>query len=277
MSDKTIKILVVEPMKPCRVQEVADELDALQAIVGGNIESVSVFNDSVTLICNENGIDLGLPANRPLVDQNGLPYDFILGTFFITGVEGENFVSLTDEQIKTYKGLYDNMMVLGAERKPEAQVRGLSAAKENKTRSGDMERPSPAGELRFDGVEHYDEFPDGVIFWLDVSGLPCEIQDQARMIDGTQYNASCFGMCVCYDLEKKCFDIVTDTDLETGGSRNIFYIDVSGDKHWFKTEIPEKFSDQIFSECGKVMADHIKPQPSIETKTHKKGNHTHER
>lgn len=109
MSDKTIRVLVVEPMKPCRVQEVPDELDVLQAIVGGNIESVSVFNDSATLICNEDGIALGLPPNRPLVDQNGLPYDFILGTFFITGVDGEDFVSLTDSQIKRYRELYDNI------------------------------------------------------------------------------------------------------------------------------------------------------------------------
>ncbi len=118
MSDKTIRVLVVEPMRPCRVQEVPDELDVLQAIVGGNIESVSVFNDSATLICNEDGIALGLPPNRPLVDQNGLPYDFILGTFFITGVDGEDFVSLTDSQIKRYRELYDNMVVLGAEKAP---------------------------------------------------------------------------------------------------------------------------------------------------------------
>lgn len=118
MSDKTIRVLVVEPMKPCRVQEVSDELKALQAIVGGKIEAVFPFNDAAALICNEEGMALGLPANRPLVDESGLPYDFILGTFFITGVKGENFVSLTDSQIKRYQNLYDNMVVLGAEKAP---------------------------------------------------------------------------------------------------------------------------------------------------------------
>lgn len=129
MSDKTIRVLVVEPMKPCRVQEVADDLAALQAIVGGHIEAVSPFNDSVTIICNEEGIALGLPPNRPLVDRNGQSYDTILGTFFITGVKGENFASLTDDQIKTYKRLYDNLMSMSAE-KPLPRI--LNSAEKKK-------------------------------------------------------------------------------------------------------------------------------------------------
>ena len=38
MSDK-IKILVVEPMKPCEVREIPDTLDAMRQIVGGDIEA----------------------------------------------------------------------------------------------------------------------------------------------------------------------------------------------------------------------------------------------
>lgn len=114
--DKTIKILVVEPMKPCRVQEIGSDLESMQAIVGGYIEEVTPFNEPVAIVCNEEGKLQGLPYNRPLVDQNGLPYDILCGTFFIAGVEGEHFVSLTDNQIRTYKELYDNMMVLTAEK-----------------------------------------------------------------------------------------------------------------------------------------------------------------
>ena len=58
----------------------------------------------------------GLPYNRPLVDGHGVPYDILCGTFFITGVDGENFVSLTDEQISFYKELYNNMVVLTTEK-----------------------------------------------------------------------------------------------------------------------------------------------------------------
>ena len=45
-----------------------------------------------------------------------LPLDILQGTFFITGVSGESFVSLTDEQIQRYKNLYDNVMIVTAVR-----------------------------------------------------------------------------------------------------------------------------------------------------------------
>ena len=118
MDDKTIKVLVVEPMKPCRVAEIPDKLEVMQAIVGGYIQEVAPFAEPVVIVCNEEGKLQGLPYNRPLVDRNGLPYDILCGNFFIAGVQGEHFVSLTDEQISCYKELYDNMMVLTAEKEP---------------------------------------------------------------------------------------------------------------------------------------------------------------
>jgi len=121
MSDK-IKILVVEPMKPCEVLELPDTLDAMRQIVGGDIEAVTSIRYASAIVCNENGKLLGLPHNRPLLDESGLlPLDILHGTFFITGVSGERFVSLTDEQIQRYKTLYDNVMVLTSER-PENQA-----------------------------------------------------------------------------------------------------------------------------------------------------------
>ena len=120
MRDK-IKILVVEPMKPCEVREIPDTLEAMQALVGGYIQAVYPFQEEVAVICNEEGRNLDLPYNRPLMDESGLPYDIVCGTFFMAGVSGERFVSLTDEQIQHYKNLYDNAAVLTAER-PENQA-----------------------------------------------------------------------------------------------------------------------------------------------------------
>lgn len=120
MSDKTITVLVVEPMKPCRVQEIGGDLESMQAIVGGYIEEVTPFTDPVAIVCNEEGKNQGLPLNRPLTDRHGVPYDFLCGTFFIAGVEGEHFVSLADDQIRTYKELYDNMVVLTAEKEAKS-------------------------------------------------------------------------------------------------------------------------------------------------------------
>lgn len=106
-----MKVLVVEPQKPCRVQEI-DGLAAMQQIVGGDIEAVYPFQDSAALVCNAEGKLLGLPMNRPLLDEDRLPYDIICGTFSIAGLGQEDFVSLTNEQIQRYKSLYDNVQIL---------------------------------------------------------------------------------------------------------------------------------------------------------------------
>ena len=111
-----MKILVVEPMKPCEVREIPDTLDAMRQIVGGDIEAVTSIRYASAVVCNENGKLLDLPYNRPLLDESGLlPLDILHGTFFIAGMSGEHFVSLTDGQIQRYKDLYDNVMALTAE------------------------------------------------------------------------------------------------------------------------------------------------------------------
>ncbi len=116
-----MKVLVVEPMKPCEAREIPDTLEAMQAIVGGYIQAVYPFQEEVAVVCNEEGRNLDLPFNRPLIDESGLPYDIVCGTFFMAGFSGEHFVSLTEEQIQKYKALYDNVVVLTAER-PENQA-----------------------------------------------------------------------------------------------------------------------------------------------------------
>ena len=110
--ERAIKALVVEPMKPCYVQEFPGTLEAMQKIVGGEIEAVYPFPEPVAVVCHAEGKMLGLPFNRPLMDENGLPYDILCGTFFMAGVGEEDFVSLTEEQIEKYKSLYDNVIIV---------------------------------------------------------------------------------------------------------------------------------------------------------------------
>ena len=106
-----MKVLVVEPQKPCRVQEI-ESLADMQQLVGGDIAAVYPFQELVAVVCNADGKALGLPMNRPLLDKDYLPYDIIRGTFFIAGLGQEDFISLTDEQIQRYKSLYDNVQTL---------------------------------------------------------------------------------------------------------------------------------------------------------------------
>ena len=136
MSDKPIKVLVVEPMRPCRVQEICGRKD-MQSIVGGSIEAVYPFqHDKVALVCHGEGKLLGLPYNRPLLDEDGKPYDVICGTFFIAGLGVEDFTSLTEEQIQQYKAFYDKRMILTVER-PTPQRK---TAEQKKKRSPGHER-----------------------------------------------------------------------------------------------------------------------------------------
>lgn len=101
--EPVIKVLKVEPDKAPELIEMPNELEAMQAIVGGYIEVFPLASD-VAIVCNEEGKMNGMELNRPIY-HNGEIVEIIAGTFFIAGDDisiGE-FVSLTDEQIEKYK------------------------------------------------------------------------------------------------------------------------------------------------------------------------------
>ena len=99
-----MQVVVVEPKKKPVVQNIDPGLESMQKIVGGSIEAVYPFADSVALICNEEGKLLNLPLNRALRDDDGEVYDIISGTFFLCAAppDSEHFETLTDQQVKTY-------------------------------------------------------------------------------------------------------------------------------------------------------------------------------
>ncbi|MGM9388241.1 DUF3846 domain-containing protein [Flavonifractor plautii] len=117
---KIMKVLIVEPMKPCYVREISG-LNDMQEIVGGHIEAIYPFKEQVAIIANEEGKILGLPFNRPLSDERGVPYDIVCGTFFMAGLGSEDFTSLTDDQIRRYKKMFDNRMVFTVPAKAQAE------------------------------------------------------------------------------------------------------------------------------------------------------------
>ena len=73
---------------------IEDSLENLQRTVGGYIEYFTFAKDAV-IVCNEEGRMMGLPENKSLLLSG------FRGDCFICGVDGENFVSLGDEQRKT--------------------------------------------------------------------------------------------------------------------------------------------------------------------------------
>ena len=99
-----MRILVVEPERRPELREINGSLKSMQEIVGGLIQVINL-DDSVALVCNDEGKLLNLPANRGLRDEDGQICDIVCETFFLCGAPGDrdHFTGLTPEQIKRYE------------------------------------------------------------------------------------------------------------------------------------------------------------------------------
>jgi len=90
--------LVVEPNYQPYEKEI-NGLAEMQATVGGYIQAIYPYEDNVAIVCDEEGLFKNYPFNRSV--EGG--YGGVFGTFFICGLGEDNFISLTPEQVKTYK------------------------------------------------------------------------------------------------------------------------------------------------------------------------------
>lgn len=87
MKKEQISVIIKTPNgKPYKAL-IDNELDALQAIVGGDIEALPVYGAKkpMMMIVNEEGKLRNLPYNF------ATEYDFIVGTCFFCGVDDEEF------------------------------------------------------------------------------------------------------------------------------------------------------------------------------------------
>ena len=117
-----IVVVVVEPGKEPRIEEIDSGLESLQGMVGGYIQAIYPYDDPVALICNEEGKLEGLPLNRALRDEDGDIYDIVSGTFLVVGLTEDNFGSLSGElaikfsqefkQPETFAKLGDKIVVI---------------------------------------------------------------------------------------------------------------------------------------------------------------------
>lgn len=95
MKEEIIKVLVKVPgMSNSLIVVMENKLKSFQQMVKGYIEVVRPFED-VIMIVNEEGKLLNLPVCIHTMGQ-----DFN-GVVIFAGVDGEEFCSLTDDQIKT--------------------------------------------------------------------------------------------------------------------------------------------------------------------------------
>ena len=93
-----MKVVIVEPGKHPYEAEIDSSLESLQKTVGGYIEAIYPFEDMVALISDEEAkLESDTQWNRILGG------DIIKGTFFLCGIEGENFCDLPDDLMEKYK------------------------------------------------------------------------------------------------------------------------------------------------------------------------------
>ena len=104
--ENRIKVVYVEPGRLARTAEIGTELSDLQAAVGGWIETFYPFEEEVCIVCDDEGKFDGALPNRAVRDGDGKIVDIIFGPFFICDCSGEEFGSLTDEQIKKYTEMF---------------------------------------------------------------------------------------------------------------------------------------------------------------------------
>lgn len=102
-----LNVLVVEPGCAPYEKEV-NGLGEMQAVVGGLIQAIYPYEEPVAVVCNEEGLLLGLPFNRSM--EGG--YDGVCGTFFVCGLNEDSFCSLTQEQVRRYKKKFYHAEIL---------------------------------------------------------------------------------------------------------------------------------------------------------------------
>lgn len=101
--ERKIRVVLLEPGKVARAVEIDAALENMQKIVGGLIEPYYPFEEEVCIVCNDEGKINGMPPNRSVKNEDGVMLDFIFGAAFICDCSGENFGSLSDEQLTRYK------------------------------------------------------------------------------------------------------------------------------------------------------------------------------
>ena len=118
-----ISVLLVEPDRYPRMIEIDDTLEAMQAVVGGDIEEYMPFEDEVAIVCHEEGKLIGLPPNRAVYAEPEtveLTYFELADRFRDAESEGkkhltgyivfsqESFNKPYDERSRTYAVSSDN-------------------------------------------------------------------------------------------------------------------------------------------------------------------------
>lgn len=100
--DNLLNVVYVEPNKPAYAAEVEHTLEGEQRAVKGMIECIYCHDDNTCVVANEEAKLIGMEGNRRFGDGNSI----IAGPFFVVGLQGDGFRSLTEEEQAKYLEKY---------------------------------------------------------------------------------------------------------------------------------------------------------------------------
>ena len=92
-----MRVVYVEPGKAAYEAEIKHDLDSMQRAVGDGLIEPLYMDDGCIIVGNEESKLRGMQGNRHL-DGGGI----IAGPFFVCGDAGEEFRSLTDDEVNKY-------------------------------------------------------------------------------------------------------------------------------------------------------------------------------
>lgn len=101
-SKETMTVILCKPGKLAQKAEIGTTLEDLQDAVGGDIQAIYPYEEEVAVVCDDEGKISGKALNRAIYNEDGEMVDIIAGTFFICDCSGENFGSLSKEQLERY-------------------------------------------------------------------------------------------------------------------------------------------------------------------------------
>ena len=90
---KWIRVVMLQPGKMARVEEIDSSLEGMQSIVGGLIEPFYPFEEMVCIICNEEGKMNGMPLNRAIYaepEEHSMTYSEMRELFRAAEDEGKH-------------------------------------------------------------------------------------------------------------------------------------------------------------------------------------------
>ena len=102
--ENMLAVVFVEPHKKPVVRKIRNEYEDISHAVGGLIEHI-YQEDGTILVANEESKLLGMDGNRRLNDGKSI----LAGPFFVVGDDGEDYRSLTEEEIKKYMNRFDEI------------------------------------------------------------------------------------------------------------------------------------------------------------------------